>query len=334
MQSVTMKQVAELSRVSPSTVSLYLRKPEAVSEKAQEKIQNAIDTLGYVPNLIAGGLAAARSNVVSIIVPSLRTAFFSQWVNRVERLLSEHGIQTLIGHSEYSLDREERLVKAALSWKPAGIVLTGVQHTDTVRTMLANSEVPVVETWDIDGEPIDTSVGFNHKEVGQKQCQQLIDRGCKNIVFVGARLQEDSRARMRCLGSSEAAIAAGIAFTHVSDLQPASTKVGVRALNKIVSSFKDVDGIVCSSDIIALGLLFECQRLAIKVPEDMAIVGFGDLDFAETCNPGLTSIKLNFDKMAAIVTERLISSHSGLLKADLDTPVVDIGFELVQRDSA
>src|SRR5690606_31441291 len=112
---------------------------------AGREIARAIQSLGYVPNLVAGGLAAASSRVVSIIVPSIRNAFFAETVSTLQSELVAEGLQVLLGHSEYGLDQEEALVRTALSWAPAAIVLTGLSHSPATRRMLAASDVPVVE---------------------------------------------------------------------------------------------------------------------------------------------------------------------------------------------
>lgn len=115
MQSVTMSDVAELANVSPSTVSLFLRKPEAVSATASQAISRAIDKLNYVPNLMAGGLAAASSRAVSILVPSVRNAFFAETVSSMQTALKKQRLQLILGHTEYDEQEEEELVRMALS---------------------------------------------------------------------------------------------------------------------------------------------------------------------------------------------------------------------------
>ena len=137
MPGATMAEVAIAAGVSPSTVSLYLRKPSAVSGRAGLAIAGAIGRLGYVPNPVAGGLASAGSKVVSIIVPSVRNAFFAETVSTMQRLLSDAGLQTLVGHAEYSERQEELLVRTALAWAPAGIVLTGLAHSAATRQLLS-----------------------------------------------------------------------------------------------------------------------------------------------------------------------------------------------------
>ena len=166
MQRVTMMDVAKHAQVSPSTVSLYLRKPESVSPAAGQEIARAVSTLGYVPNLVAGGLAAASSKVVSIIVPSIRNAFFAETVSTLQAELRAEGLQVLLGHSEYAEAEEEALIRTALSWSPAAVVLTGLTHSPDARKLLKASGIPVIEMWELGGEPIDMAVGFSHPEVG------------------------------------------------------------------------------------------------------------------------------------------------------------------------
>ena len=148
-QRVTLNDVAEMAGVSPSTVSLYVRKPDAVSDDRALKIAEAIAKLGYVPNLMAGGLAAASSRIVSVIVPSIRNAFFAETVSAIQAALGAEGLQVLLGHTEYSEAHEEALVRAALSWAPAAIVLTELTHSPGTRALLKVSDVPVVEMWEL-----------------------------------------------------------------------------------------------------------------------------------------------------------------------------------------
>ncbi|NDV88987.1 LacI family DNA-binding transcriptional regulator [Aurantimonas aggregata] len=124
-----MSDVAEAANVSPSTVSLYLRRPKAVSKKAGAAIANAIETLGYVPNLMAGGLAAARSRVVGVIVPSMSNAFFAQTASALQAILSARGFQIMFGNTDYDEEAEFDLVRAYLSWSPSALVLTGLYHS-------------------------------------------------------------------------------------------------------------------------------------------------------------------------------------------------------------
>ncbi|GAA4223950.1 LacI family DNA-binding transcriptional regulator [Sagittula marina] len=320
MERVTMADVARHAGVSASSVSLFLRKPDAVSVRIAPRIAAAIEEMGYVPNLVAGGLAAAGSRVVSVIVPSLRNAFFSETVTALERHLARKGLQTLVGHTEYSLDQEEALVRAALSWAPAAIVLTGGQHTQRTRDLLRKTATPVVEMWELPAEPIDRAVGFSHEQVGGEMARHFIACGYRRAAFLGARLHEDTRADSRARGFVSAMEAAGCEAFVTTEKAPASAATGAHLLDAVVAG--RARAVACSNDTVALGLLFEAQRRGIAVPDTLAVAGFGDLDFAAHCVPTLTTIRPQADRIAATVsrcildqdhTERLYSIQFNLI---------------------
>ncbi len=333
MQRVTMMDVAKLAQVSPSTVSLYLRKPEAVSSSAGQEIARAISRLGYVPNLVAGGLAAASSRVVSIIVPSIRNAFFAETVSTLQTELGAEGYQVLLGHSEYGEAQEEALVRTALSWAPAAVVLTGLSHSPGTRKLLEASGVPVVEMWELGGEPIDMAVGFFHPQVGASAARHLLTKGRRWLAFLGARMQEDHRADQRARGFQDAARTGGAETYEIINHPGAATvEAGALLLNRALQQMPHLDGVACSNDLIALGVLFECQRQNIAVPDRIAVIGFGDLDFSASCVPSLTTIRPS-GNLIGKEAARLILDHVHGISSGEDHQAIDTGHILVERRS-
>lgn len=333
MQRVTMLDVAARAQVSPSTVSLFLRKPEAVSPAAGRIIEQAIADLGYVPNLVAGGLAAASSRAVSIIVPSVRNAFFAETVASMQLELGKARLQVMLGHSEYSEREEENLVRTALSWAPSAIVLTGQSHSANTRKLLASADVPVVEIWELGGQSIDMTIGFSHDKVGRMAGQFLRSRGRTRLAFLGARMQEDQRANNRAQGFAQAALESGADWVQiVGNPGRAGVELGGLLLAQALEEFPDIDGIACSNDHIALGVIFECQRRGISIPDQLAVVGFGDLDFSASCIPSLTTIRPPGDligtEAARVIVKHVQGDHSD------SGCVIDTGFRLVERQSA
>jgi LacI family transcriptional regulator, gluconate utilization system Gnt-I transcriptional repressor len=335
MQRVTMTEVAQLAHVSPSTVSLYLRKPDAVSPGAGQVIARAIQTLGYVPNLVAGGLAAATSRVVSIIVPSVRNAFFAETVSTLQAELAAEGLQVLLGHSEYSMAQEEALVRTALSWAPAAIVLTGLKHSRETEKLLKASHVPIVEMWELGGDPIHMAVGFAHPQVGASAAQHLLSKGRRTLVFLGARMQEDRRAAQRARGFEQTCQAhenTGVVCTRLNHPGPATVEAGALLLSRALEQTPGLDGIACSNDLIALGAIFECQRRRIAIPETLSLIGFGDLDFSASCVPSLTTIRPSGDLIGKEVAGLIINSLRDDRRNDV-SPIIDTGHLLIERRS-
>ncbi len=334
MQRVTMMDVAKLAQVSPSTVSLYLRKPAAVSPAAGQEIARAISTLGYVPNLVAGGLAAASSKVVSVIVPSIRNAFFAETVSTLQSELAAEGLQVILGHSEYGEDQEEALVRTALAWAPAAVVLTGLSHSAETRKLLQASGVPVIEMWEIGGKPVDMAVGFSHPQVGASAARHLLSKGRRSISFLGARMQEDHRAAKRASGfAEEAKRAAGqVACEIINHPGAATVEAGSLLLSRALQQVPNLDGIACSNDLIALGALFECQRQGIAVPDRIAVVGFGDLDFSASCIPSLTTIRPSGDLIGKEVARLILAGIHGEHPVGA-ARIIDTGHVLIERRS-
>lgn len=333
MQRVTMMDVAKLAQVSPSTVSLYLRKPAAVSPAAGQEIARAISTLGYVPNLVAGGLAAASSKVVSIIVPSIRNAFFAETVSTLQSELAAESLQVILGHSEYGEEQEEALVRTALAWAPAAVVLTGLSHSAETRKLLQASGVPVIEMWEIGGKPINMAVGFSHPQVGASAARHLLSKERRSIAFLGARMQEDHRAAKRASGFAEEAKRGTQATCEIINHPGAATvEAGSLLLNRALQQIPSLDGIACSNDLIALGALFECQRQGIAVPDRIAVVGFGDLDFSASCIPSLTTIRPSGDLIGKEVARLILAGIHGEPPAGASR-IIDTSHVLIERRS-
>jgi LacI family transcriptional regulator, gluconate utilization system Gnt-I transcriptional repressor len=330
---VTMIDVARLAGVSPSTVSLYIRDAPAVSGKLGSRIEAAIDSLGYVPNLMAGALAGARPRVVGVVVPSLVNSFFADTVTALQNRMAPEGVQLLIGHSDYDDDAEERLVRTFLAWSPAAMVLTGLHHGRAARRMLAASDVPVVEIWELGPNPIDAAVGFSHSEVGRTQTRHLIAGGARDIAFIGARLNRDRRAAQRARGYEDTlASHSGLAPPLVVDAGPqGSTEAAAGAFAALLRDRPSVDGIVFSNDLLALGALFEARRRGIAIPEDIAVIGFGDLDFGRESEPRLSTVRPPGAEIGTCTAELVLARAAG--RDDLPE-VTDLCFRLVVRESS
>ncbi|NDL70566.1 LacI family DNA-binding transcriptional regulator [Vreelandella alkaliphila] len=331
-QRVTMNDVAKLADVSASTVSLYLRKPDEVSAQLGKRIQSAIDTLGYVPNLMAGALAAARTRVIGVVVPSMVNAIFASTVNTMQKTLGAQGYQLLLGHSDYEESEEEAAVRTFLSWSPSAMVLTGLTHSRETRRMLNNSNVPVVEMWELGSNPLDTLVGFSHHDVGYTQARHLIEAGCQRIAFIGTRLSVDERAKQRCRGS-EKAVRDLLGSQHARVIDCGfgrMAEAASRAFTDLITSHPNIDGIVFSNDMLSLGALSEAQRRGIRVPDDIAMIGFGDMDFSDCTLPSLSTIRPPREEIGEAVAQSVLRRIKGLPQEKR----IDIGFELLPRQSS
>ncbi|MCC6867603.1 MAG: LacI family DNA-binding transcriptional regulator [Burkholderiales bacterium] len=323
--------MARLAGVSPATVSRALREPHAVSPPMRARIDAAVDRLSYRRNLMAGGLASARSMTIGVIIPSMTNAFFAATIDGMEAGLAGTGYQLLIGNSRYGEDTEERLIASLLAWSPAAIVVTGCRHSRGALRMLLDAKIPVVEMWELSDRPIDTVVGFSQHAAGAAAARHLIDRGATRLGFVGALLGSDYRAGDRRAGFRAAAAAAGFAPPAEAHMAEQATAVGgAKALSQLMDAHPDVDAVLCSNDVMALGAIFEAQRRGWPIPHRLKLCGFGDMDFAAATEPALTTLRPPRRAIGARIAEILRERFEG---TQATQTVFDLGFELVVRGS-
>ncbi|MCZ8122374.1 MAG: LacI family DNA-binding transcriptional regulator [Magnetospirillum sp.] len=329
---ITIVDVARLSGVAQSTVSLHFRDPKRVAPETAARIREASDRLGYVPNPAAMGLAASRSRVVGVVVPALTSAFFAGSLEALQEDLAHEGYQALVGHTGYDDATEERLVRAALSWSPAAIVLTGLYRPPAVRALLQSIDAPVIEMWELGSEAIDTVVGFSHEAIGERMFAHLYARGARRFGFLGARLAVDRRAAKRARGFVAAAENRGCPVAVFEDpAHAAAPDIGGRLAGRAIDAGGRIDGLACSNDLIALGALFEAQRRRVAVPKELKIVGFGNMNFAGSTVPPLTTIAPPAREIGALVAKIVLDRLRGETERG---QMHDLGFELLDRGTA
>jgi LacI family gluconate utilization system Gnt-I transcriptional repressor len=289
-----MSDVARLAGVSKMTVSRVLA-GHSVALATRERVQKAIDDLGYVADAAAGALSSGRSEFVAVLVPSLASSNFSDTVRGLSAALEPHGLQLLIGDTDYHLDREENLVRSMLRHQPRCIALTGSRHTDATRTLLRRSGVPVVEMWDFPSDPIDAAVGFSNVNAAREMVRYLAERGHERIGFVGGASELDRRGLDRLKGFRMEMKARGLDAGRVVRLgdSPITMSHGGPAMAALLDAWPDTQAVMCVSDMSAFGAIMESHRRGLSVPDDIAVAGFGNFEVAACCAPSITTVSVD-----------------------------------------
>ena len=345
---ITLRDVAKLAGVSAITASRALNTPDKVSPAALARIRAAVARTGYVPNLLAGGLASNRSRLVAAVVPTIAGSVFMETIQALTDELANAGFQLMLGQSGYRDSREDALLDAIIGRRPDGIVLTGVMRSNEGRKRLLASGIPVVETWDLTASPIDMLVGFSHEKVGAEVATHLHRKGYRRCAIVTA---DDQRADLRrkgfeaqwqaLSGNHTAARKRSASTIPVWTVPAPSTLAGGRAaLTGLLAQHPRLDAIWCSSDVLAHGVVTEAHARGIAVPQDLAVHGFGDLAFAAHIHPALTTVRIDGTAIgreaARCIIARYTDERDGTTRA---TPskaaklVRDIGFAIVARAS-
>jgi LacI family gluconate utilization system Gnt-I transcriptional repressor len=327
---MTLNDVAALAGVSAVTVSRALRRPEMVSEDLRQKIDAAVAQLGYIPNQLASALASARTHRIGVIVPSLTNGLFGDLLHAVHEVFLPAGFQVLVLNSGYVAGREEKAIATMLGQHPEAMIVTGIDQTEASRRMLEQAAIPVIQTMEMADNPIDINIGLSQREAGYAATRYLIDLGHKNIGQISVPL--DARARQRLVGYHRAIGEAGLKPMTTSIERPSSFPLGAELFAELRQRYPEMTAVFAGNDNLALGALFECNRLGIRVPQDMSIIGYNDLEFSATAYPSLTTVATpRFEigqKSAEVILE--IIRGSGLRPRD---PRIDLGFRLIERES-
>jgi len=326
--------VAERAGVSAMTVSRSINQPGKVADATRKKVEAALDALGYVPNLAANTLRRKRSGIIVAMVPTIENSIFSDTIQGISDVLEMAGYQLLLGCTSYDLKKEEKLTRAFLGRRPDGVILTGTSHSDKTRKLLENADIPIVEMWDLSDNQIDNGVGFDNFQAGYEIARYMLDCGFSNIGYVAPTLSHEAHENRAAKRS------AGIyaAFENAGRSAPLRRNVddplnidecGVIAAD-FVASQKELDAIICSSEVIGVGAIKELQHRGWKIPSQISIAGIGDANIAGLVHPGLTTIRILGrrigERSAEVVLEHLKDPSRARIQDD-------IGFQLVVRDS-
>jgi len=328
---VTLADVARSAGVSPITVSRALRGERAVDPGLVARVRAAAQQLGYVPDPAARALASQRSAHVAVLIPMLSNALFVDLLEAAQRSLRLAGYQTLMGVTHYNADEEELLLRELLLQRPAGLVVTGLTRSDAARALIAQSGVPCVHVMELSRAPGVYSVGFSQADAGAEMTRHLLGRGYRRIAFAAAQL--DARTLQRLAGWRRELGAAGSydAALEWLDPAPSSIALGGRMFEQIISAQPDVDAVFFCNDDLAQGALLAALRLGVAVPQRVAVVGFNDLTGSDQMLPPLTTVRTPRAEIGHAAARMLLALMNGEAVA---SPCVDLGYELVVRDSA
>jgi LacI family gluconate utilization system Gnt-I transcriptional repressor len=331
-QAPRLVDVARIARLSPITVSRALREPQKVSTEARARVAAAVAETGYVPDLVASSLTSRRTRLVGLVIPTITASIYASTVAGMSAVLRARQFEALIGDSGYALDGEEKLVAAFLGRRVDGIVLSNVLHTGATRRLLERARVPVVETGNLTTDPIDMVVGFSNHAAAHAMLRHLAGLGHRTIGFIGAVTDGNPQAAGRRRAYDEAVDA--YALTRASTLGvecPSDLGAGAQALLQIGERHPDVTAIFAASEVRAIGALLECQRRGWKVPARIAIAGFNDAGMGAWLVPALTTVRIPREEIGRRAAQMILDRLEGRVVAQ---PTVDVGFELIVRESA
>lgn len=327
-----MRAIARKAGVAPITVSRALADPDKVSPDTRRRIMKVIKQEDFIPDRMAGSMRNS-GKIIGTVVPALINTGIAEQVQGMADACHENRYQLLLVQGEFTLRAEEEAIRSLVGWRPSGLILQAFVESAAVRDLLRRREMPVVEISEVrEREPLDLAVGVSNFDTAYAMTAHLIAKGYQRIGFVNMAVNANDRLRQRRVGYRKALKDHGLAYEPRREIEvEVSPHGGAVALRRLTELDPDIEAIFCSSDAIAIGTVQECHRLNWKVPERIAIAGYGDLDIAAELYPSLTTVRVPRYEMGRRAVEELLKRIRG------ETPsstVVELDFEIIDRQSA
>ena len=324
----TLDDVAAIAGVSTATVSRFLNNPRVVAAATGERIRAAIAKTGYIPNLLAGGLASSKSRMVAVLIPHLTDSIFNDTIQTMAEELASAGTTVMLGLTGLTPDRTSDLLQAAIGRRVDAIISTAPMSPDTAE-LVKRFPGLFIQIWELPEDPPGIAVGFSHRDAGRDVARFLQSRGYRRPLVVTA---EGTRAGMRRDGFIEEWQALGGGAVQEAKVDIPSRFGHARRIFADMRRLPEQpDVVVCGSDYLAQGVIVEAQAAGLRVPDQLAVVGFGNSNIAGDMRPTITTVDIDGARIAREAIAAIRRHAEGQPPRDRS---IDVGFRLIARESA
>ncbi|HEY8483320.1 MAG TPA: LacI family DNA-binding transcriptional regulator [Longimicrobiales bacterium] len=317
--------VAREAGVSPMTVSRALNRPGLVSPETRAKVLAAVERLGYVPNAVARSLVQGRTQMVALVLSDIQNPFFTAVSRGVEDVAHQYGYTLIVGNTDEQPEKERRYLDVLSSRRVDGVILStsGADHIRLLRdrgipVVLIDREIPGVEADVVVNDVYDG---------GRQLIAHLVERGYREIAFVGGPAG-NSTLEQRLAGCRDAAREAGLSLSvHLGRFDRRS---GEEIAASLCEAGALPEAIVAANNLVAVGVLVELRRRGLRVPDDVGLACFGEIELASLIDPFLTVVKEPEYQAGRLAMEML---HDRILGFDGAPRKQVLPVELVARRS-
>ncbi|MEO0567086.1 MAG: LacI family DNA-binding transcriptional regulator [Pseudomonadota bacterium] len=321
-KKANLRDVARVSGVSVTTVSRVINSSTQVSESTREAVEAAMESLHFVPSAAARAVNFGRTYVVGALIPTLDNAVFANFLEALEARLSAHRFSLVVSITDGDPEIEEEKAKALVNIGAEALVVSGVTHSQGFDELISRTRIPTVATSFFDADYRYPTIGYDNAAASKMALEFLLEKGHKQIAVLHGPTDHHDRMRAR--------LSALNSFGHLHDFETDLTLAGAgKAIDALLSSARQVTAVLCLSDVLALGALFQLQRRKIQVPNEIALMGIDGLTAPASTFPTITTIQLPAKEMGTCAAEAVADwVESGIIPE----PQL-IGSYLIERES-
>lgn len=332
MSRIRMQEIAAKAGVSLATVSRTIHSPHLVKTETREHIRQVMTECRYVYNVTASDFSKRRSSVIGVLIPTTKGSIFANSTKTIQEKAQERGFSLIIANTGYDGEVESMLLRQFQERRLAGIILTGfaIGQENAVREMV-QSGIPCVVIWEALEDSSISFVGFNNFTAAYSMTEYLIRLGHECIGLILGPYTKVRRAKRRLEGYQAALRDYGLRYDPrlVVERQP-TLHEGKEAMEKLLSVRQPPTAVFAASDMLAIGALAAAREKGLKVPDEVSVAGFDDIDFAAFCNPPLTTVRVPAVQMGEMAVEVLMEMIEGNLR---EAKRIILNTELVIRES-
>jgi LacI family transcriptional regulator len=331
----TIHDIARKLKLSASTVSRALNDNPVISEATRCLVKRIAEEMGYRPNTLAANLRTKRTNTIGVIVPLINRHFFSSVISGVEEVAYNRGFAVTISQSNDNFEKETKIIQALFANRVDGLILSIGMETNTIDHIKLFSErnIPIVFFDRIVDEIEAHKIVVDDYGGAYRATKHLISQGAKNIAHIGGPLHlkiYEYRQKGYCNALIEAGLEVNESLIVNNSL---SREEGTFSIQKLLKNEVIPDAIFCANDTTALSVIIYLKEIGLKVPEDIAIVGFSNEPFSEVVTPSISTVKqpgfMIGQKAAQLIIQQILQHNE---PPDYKTIVMPT--ELIIRDSS
>lgn len=316
----TLKDVAKLSGVSEISVSRVMRNAPNISSRLREKVEAAALELHYTPNKVAGALASNTTDLIGVVIPTLKKRGYTQILSGIESVLSQSRYRMMLGVSDFSSKRETKVMLDLLSWSPSGIIMVGTGHSDDTYELLERSQAQLVEVLNEDREPAEFGLSFTYQKAIKDLVDHWMKQGYKNIVYIEANegrifpenFRDHLKKQLETRGMS-------LVNQVISD-KPSSVAGGIALCNQVAQQAPEVDVIFFAGENFVLDATV---YYSAKLPSNIALASFGQ---GADDEKSIDLIQLPFEKIGANAAKLFLNGATNIDPTQIKTVKLPAAF--------